>query len=492
MYWKKETQAVPFDRFDEGLWQDVLFDINSLRKGRDEIWERHDFVGEAYQDFFMQLFQGDPMMWERKDMQEDHIFNHGIVDKFKDWQEVAELRVSTIMDEYAAAFSMITLQPEIKKLYEENQKIMEMMKALKELLEKLAEQQGQGDMNAMALTQSEIDALAKAAGDLMDGISVDFKGAVKKASEELAKEDSMMRSFGLEEGQLQRMDFKERRALADTLKNGRMMQFAQLIGQFKLVARGAKRSKTATIPDEVAGLEFGDDISNLAVESLINLTTPELEMKFWKDYASKELVQKKVVGPHSLGKGPIIVVCDESGSMGAACHGGTREMWSKALSLALCDQARRNKRDFYYIGFSGDTKFYEVMFPNGRIDYKKLIEFSEHFFCGGTYPYAALMRAARIVDSYKVHRPDIVFITDGEFGEPIAKNERYAGYGFDEGNFWEDWNDIKKRTEMQAFGIAFDCNPREMKKLVDTVVNLEDMTASPDKMKSIFAKVDRT
>lgn len=479
MRWNKAEQVVRFDRFDENLWQDVLFDMKQLQSGRDKIWEKHSFVNHAYQDFFMQLFQGDPMMEERRDVQEDHIFNHHIVDQFKDWTEVAELRVSTKYDEYASAFSMVTLQPSIEKLYEENKELMDMIEQMTKLLEKLA---GTSDPSRAGKLQGKIQELVDKIEAEMGNISVDFRTAVKEASDDLVNEEQLMKTFGLGEGQLKRMSFKERRKLAEQLKSGRMVQFANLLGQFKLVAKGARRSKVATVPDEVAGLELGQDIGNLSVESMISLTMPELELKFWNDYVNHELVQKKVIGPHSLGKGPIIVVCDESGSMSGSCYGGTREMWSKALSLALCDQARRNRRDFYYIGFSGGESTYTVKFPNGRVDHKKLIEFVEHFYGGGTYPFPALLQAARIVESYKTNRPDIVFITDGEFGTP--------GY-YNDGNFWDEWSRISKATEMQSFGVAFDCDPREMKRVVDTVINLEDLQAHPEKMKDVFSAVDR-
>lgn len=484
MRWKKSEQSVKFDKFDQNLWDDVLFDMEQVRKGRDKIWEKHDFVNHEYQDIFMQLFQGDPIMEERRDMQEDHIFNHHITQQFETWNEVAELRVSTKYDEYSAAFAMITLQPQIEKLYEENKELMDLMKQIKQLIEKLRETNDPGKAGQI---EGQIQELVEQAEGQMGDIPGEFRVAVKKASDDLAEEERLMETFGLGEGQLKRMSFKERRKLAEKLKSGRMVQFANLLGQFKLVAKGVRRSKTSTVPDEVAGLELGADINNLSVESLIELATPETEMKFWEKYFNHELVQRKVVGPHALGKGPIIVVCDESGSMEAACYGGTREMWSKALSLALCDQARKNRRDFYYIGFSGGTSTYMVKFPNGRVDHAKLIEFVEHFYGGGTYPFTALMQAAHIVDSYKQNRPDIVFITDGEFGTP-------GGYYEDEeaDKWYSEWDDIKRRTDMQAFGVAFDCNPREMAKLVDTVINLEDLQSDPSKMADVFKGVDRT
>jgi uncharacterized protein with von Willebrand factor type A (vWA) domain len=483
MKFKKEDQVVKFDRFDQQIWDDVLFDMGALQQNRDEIWEKYDFVNHEFQDLFMSLFQGDPINNERNDMMEDHLFNHMITEQFQTWPEVNELRVSTKFDEYSAAFSMISLQPEIKKLYEDNEKLMEMLQKMKELLEELA---STSDLGEAGEIQGQIVSLKEAIENEMDGVAIEFRQSVKDASDELAKEEALMRTFGLEEGQLKRMNYRERRELAERLKSGRMMQFANLLGQFKLVAKGARRSKVSTVPDEVAGLELGQDLTNLSIEALADLANPDTELKFWNGFFNHELVQKKVVGPHSLGKGPIIVVCDESGSMVDRAYGGTREQWSKALSLALCDQARRNKRDFIYIGFSGGVNIYKAEFKKGKINHNILVEFVEHFFGGGTYPYGALYEAAKIVESYpENNRPDIVFITDGEFGEPMESH--YDPHG---GEFFEEWDRIKRKTNMQTFGIAFDGEPRNMEKLVDTVINLDSLMASPDKMSQVFAAIN--
>jgi uncharacterized protein with von Willebrand factor type A (vWA) domain len=479
MRWKKEEQIVKFDHWDKQDWDDVLFDMRQVQKNRDELWEKYNFVHHEFQDIFMSLFQGDPANHESRDIQEDHILNDHITRHFQDLTEVAELRVSTKYDPYAAAFSMITLQPKIKELYEQNQELVDLMNKIKELLEQLSQTSDPGQAGEIEGQIQELVAQAK--GELGD-MKIDLKSAVKNTSDALEQEDSLMKTFGLEDGQLQRMSFKERRALADHLKSGKFAQFANLLGQFKLVAKGARRSKVSTVPDEIAGLELGRDLGNLSIESLIALSVPEMELKFWSDYVNYELVQKKVVGPHSLGRGDVVFVMDESGSMGASCYGGTREMWGKALALALLGVCRRSKRTFTYLGFSGSTNFRRHTFPKGRVDPAEMIAMVEGFYGGGTYPYAALMEAARIVDAAPSgNRPDVVFLTDGEFGTP--------GYGDNDGNFFEEWARIKNKTHMQSFGVAFDGEPREMKNIVDTVINLEDLQASPDKMHEVFKAI---
>ncbi len=486
MKFKKEEHVVKSDQFDKQIWEDVLFDIGRLKVNQDKIYEKHAFVPDAFHDLFQSLFQGAPLNHEKNDMLEDHLFNHLIVNEFQTWNEVEQLRVSTKYDEYSAAFAMVNLQPEIEKLYEENAALMEIMSQLQELIKQLAETSDPGQAGEI---MGQIQALKEAAEGAMDGVTIEFRSAVKQASDELAQEEGLMRTFGLEKGQLERMNYQERRTLADQLKSSRMLQFANLIGQFKMVAKGAKRSKIADVPDEIAGIEFGNDLTNLSTQSLSDLATPELELKFLNGLVNHELIQNRKVGPHALGKGPVIVVCDESGSMRDSAYGGTREQWSKALSLALCDQARRNRRDFIYIGFSSGQEDYEIQFPKGRIKHNELVGFIEHFFGGGTYPYNALQRAAELVDAYPAgYRPDIVFITDGDFGDP-SNYYSYGKYDADY-DFWHHWKDVKSRTGMQCFGISFDCGPQKMEELADSVMELQSMMASPDQMAEMFRKID--
>ena len=52
-------------------------------------------------------------------------------------------------------------------------------------------------------------------------------------------------------------------------------------------------------------------------------------------------MQYLLSGNEPLGKGPLVVLLDKSGSMD-----GPRDIWATALSLALLDQAHRERRPF--------------------------------------------------------------------------------------------------------------------------------------------------
>lgn len=480
MKFEKSPYVVKRDRWDQQVYEDVLFDMGALKANQDKIWKTHDFVDDAWSDLFLSLFLGDPMNCDSKDLLEDRMMNDMIVNEFQSWTEVSELRVSTKFKEFESAFAMLKMQPELEKLWEQNQEMVDLMNQISELLKELSETTDPGAAGELV---KQIQALQGEAEYMGRGIKIDFKSAAKKVSKELAEDANLMRTFGLEEGQLQRMDFKERYNLSKQLKTSKMLNFANLIGQFKLVAKGARRSKVSSVPDEVAGVQLGDDLSALAIESMIAMATPELELKFWNGFFNHELVQKKLVGPHALGRGDVVFVMDESGSMSEAAYGGTREQWGKALAIALLNVCQKQKRTFTYIGFSGIHATRKHVFLKGRVNHVALMDMVEGFFGGGTYCYGALLEAADIISKAPSNnRPDVIFLSDGDFGSPHP--------GYDNGrDFWEDWNAVKKRTNMQTFGIAFDGEPREMKNIVDTVINLDSMMASPEKMADLMRKI---
>ena len=54
---------------------------------------------------------------------------------------------------------------------------------------------------------------------------------------------ALMRAWGVEPGQLERMPFEQRARLAQRLSSGRLGRFAQLIGRFRQMAFGGRARK---------------------------------------------------------------------------------------------------------------------------------------------------------------------------------------------------------------------------------------------------------
>ena len=101
----------------------------------------------------------------------------------------------------------------------------------------------------------------------------------------------------------------------------------------------------------------------------------------------------------------IIVVRDESGSMAGAPHA-----LAVALEWALLEIARRDRRAFYSIPFSGRGQF-EVWADSGTSPHD-LAAHLTHFYNGGTEPYGPLVAALETVQtvSDELQRADILVI----------------------------------------------------------------------------------
>jgi uncharacterized protein with von Willebrand factor type A (vWA) domain len=500
------TDAVIHDRFDEMDFGYIVEDVPAISKNIREANEHFDYTDDFYQDVFNLLHQGDPLLREQAELQEGHRPHNAMSDEFLKSPEFQGLRLSTMHDTYATALAMVSMKEVIndsfKRASEQRQAAKEAQEAreaaqqaLQELAAALAAAEadpnapGAGEALAMALgavdpaAQAAAQAAANAAQQhkaAAAGPALAMKAAAKAADQNIQEQNDLCTSFGVEDGVLQRMSFEERNRLADKLRNNRLAQFRKLLGQFRNIQAAESRRKVEHAPSEIVGVTLGGDLTRLTGSEMMNLAAPETEDDFWRRYADRELQQYKLEGKEKVGQGPIIVVCDESGSMGQAVMGGTAEAWSKALALALCEQAKQGKRDFIYIGFSSARQQYRVDFPGGKADLEKVIDFTEHFFGGGTHYEEPLRQAGTIIMEYaqdKKPKPDIVFITDDEYGSM-------------DDAFMEWWAEVKKATSMRCFGIAIGCGTSgALGQVSDNTREVSELMSDPSMTADLFRTI---
>jgi uncharacterized protein with von Willebrand factor type A (vWA) domain len=503
-----EQFAIHHDMFDKADWAQLVTDVPALTTNRTELENDFDYVPSFYEDMFNLLHQGDPKVHDPEAMAEQYRPNREMVSGFQGLAETQGLRLSTMHDKYATAMALISMQDKLREAFQRMASAQEAAQAaaearaqaqaaaqaLMDALDAAAEAAGTGGEEAAALALQEAlsnaEAAAQAAGASAATSQTQaqlgaaqakaaMQSAAHTAAQERSEEESMMSSYGVEPGVLKRMPFEERRKLAERLRTNRLAKFAKLIGQFRMLADAERRRKVQHRPDMVVGVELGNDLQRLTAGELSNLAVPELEDDFWRRWANNELVQFKLEGTERQGQGPILVVCDESGSMSAGhLKGGTREAWSKALSLALCDQARRGKRDFIYIGFSYSQQQWVCEFPGGRAPIEKVIEFTEHFWGGGTSYREPLTMAQEIVLRYHADgkpRPDVVFITDED--HPAMDPQ-----------FMARWNATKATTSMRCYGIAIGCygGRGALAQIADDTRTVDEMTSDPSNMSDLF------
>jgi uncharacterized protein with von Willebrand factor type A (vWA) domain len=119
-------------------------------------------------------------------------------------------------------------------------------------------------------------------------------------------------------------------------------------------------------------------------------------------------------GIEKVGRGPIVVVVDESSSM----RDGTTLEDAKALALTMAWVAKHQKRWCCLVGFSGPSNPGNLLILKpGKWNEAELLNWLTHFYNGGTSPAVLCRRIPEWWDT-TIQAPkgktDVIFITDGE------------------------------------------------------------------------------
>jgi uncharacterized protein with von Willebrand factor type A (vWA) domain len=198
----------------------------------------------------------------------------------------------------------------------------------------------------------------------------------------------------------------------------------ELAGRYRRVAQSRQRRKTTHGLDDVVGVVMDGDLGRLLPSELAKLMVPEFEDDMLRRLAERQAQCREYHASEPVGKGPIIVCLDESGSMeGDKVHTG------KALALALAWVARRQRRWCALVAYSGDSGERLLALPPGRWDELALLAWLEPFIgCGSNLDvpvrelpdYYARLGASR-------GETDVLFITDA-----ICRVDREAQNRFSE------------------------------------------------------------
>jgi uncharacterized protein with von Willebrand factor type A (vWA) domain len=197
------------------------------------------------------------------------------------------------------------------------------------------------------------------------------------------------------------------RTLAARLKSdARLKHIALLAGRFGRIAAGKRRERLKHGADEIADIEQGAELGRLLPAELLRLSHPGLRPWFMKSLVERQAMQYQLIGQQPLGRGPLVVVLDKSGSMD-----GPRDVWATALTLALLEQAQSERRVFALVAFDYHVKYEAVVKPGEPLPEEALFTAC----AGGTEIATALRRGLELIAAADstLRKADIVLITDG-------------------------------------------------------------------------------
>ncbi len=267
-----------------------------------------------------------------------------------------------------------------------------------------------------------------------------------------------------------RMNAKQKLELARRIKgNKKLARIAELAGKMINTALNKQRTKVVHPPDEIVGITTGADLSKLLSSELVKLGDEYLEMQFYLQYLEQSLMQLDMIGHQPQAKGAIIGCVDLSGSMDELlmddkkvqkklkglnaqeqervrreelARAYTKEIWSKAVLLALLAIARHQKRDFciVFFGSYGEIRAYE--FPKAQTSTAELIDVAEFFFGGGTVYDGWMSESLAISEKSRFEHADVIVISDGDVG--IAQRVK------------EDFNARRNAKQMHSYGVLLE------------------------------------
>lgn len=252
-------------------------------------------------------------------------------------------------------------------------------------------------------------------------------------------------------------------------KSPRLANIAKMAGRFRRLAQSKQRQKVTHGADEVVGVTLGDEIAKLIPAELMKLADPTMMLDTARRLLERQTLCRETRASEPVGKGPIVVTVDESGSMN-----GERVETAKALALALAWIARQQKRWCALVSFSGGTKITPgsmLLLPPGKTDETKLMDWLEHFFAGGTtmdVPLVELpgMWAEFVKQGMQRGKSDIIMITDAEVQVPDEMRDSFLKF--------------KAEEKAKLTCIVIDGTPGNMACVADEVFTVPKLSTDED------------
>jgi len=510
------TQAVGHDAFDVQEFDGALNNFTKLKETVKKA-SKDLATGEALaRDLFFSFNKRAPRLDPNVPLKPSYTINREIMEEVMSTSEWREMReTGTAGDSLTSAMATIgAAERAVAPLGEETVKRINQLEAAEEAAARLFNQaDALDDLASDADSQEQAKKLkdkakrarakarreqrkADAAAQALEQGREARSSAVRQAARQGLKEaideaeglNQALKSFGggydagvgAGSGAASSMTVKEKLELAQRVRsNPKLLMIAKLCGRFTRIALQHNRAKVKHPPDEITSITIGAEIARLLPSELALLADSDLEDLFYLRLAEGRLLQYDLIGHEPEGRGPIVVSIDGSSSMTTVMEVGglemTREVWAKSSMLALMAIARKEKRDFVVIHYSGGTEVVVHYFEKGQGTPMDVIATAEYFEGGGTLFEPWMEKALEIVSQAKFEKADVVAISDG-----IARidPEKIA-----------EWNRMRAARGMRAYGVLIgtDEGAQLMGEITDALMDLEDVGDDSATLKTIFS-----
>lgn len=288
--------------------------------------------------------------------------------------------------------------------------------------------------------------------------------AVAEAEREVSELKESAAALGMGPGEPGSNDPNAIAAIFKRVRNDRSLKkICDLAGRFRRVAQSKQRQKVSHGLDDVVGVEPGGDIGRLLPSELVKLVVPELELDTLRRIAERQALCREHHAVEPVGKGPVIVVVDESGSME-----GVKAHTAKALALALAWVARRQRRWCGLVAYNGDSGERLLALPPSRWNESKLCDWLSAFIGQGSeldVPIAELPRMYQEIGA-PPGITDVVMVTDAKCRVSADLRERFLAW--------------KRSAKVRVVTIVLNNTPGDLAHVSDEVHSVPSLDPNSD------------
>lgn len=513
-----------FEHYDVDLefYQDIVDTSPVMQNTIEEGCKIYPAFEYMYQDIFLSLYKYKARLLPESDIHMSTRLNRKFAECYLNTPEYIKLRQTCRMDQFNAALGAEIIGSKLLKIVEEVmnklkeqeesiKKMQELMKKEQEMDELLEEneemdellqsliQTGQGNSAQAQQLQQQIDqniaskqAIQQLANqiaeemddlieedDLANEITTRAGKAFDEASMQVAETSELVDAWGLGEGEKSRVSYQNKKdAIERIRKSPKLKHLTDLIGRFKESAITEQKKKTKHGAVEISSVTLGNKIEDILPSEKMMLSNEATKKDFYNKYTENRNMVYSKESNKSKNKGPIILCCDESGSMD-----GDRETWSKAFTMGVLEIAQIQKRDFAFIAYDSHANE-PIVIKKGEVSPEKVITICEEFLDGGTNFEAPLRKALDLIKDSTFKNADIIFVTDGDCGVSDS--------------FKQKFKQVKEEKEFACKGILVDMgswrsSDSTLREFCDDVVrisNIADLTNGDSEVnKQLFGSI---
>ncbi|TMN20818.1 vWA domain-containing protein [Lentibacillus cibarius] len=420
-------------------------------------------------DIWAGLYKTLPQLKPIEDVSKTYQTNHAFMERILRDEKFESYRAYTKLDDLASAIGTVQFGKQTRDWLEKQReqdealdKHMQEVNALQRQIEKQERDDGSDRVNQQLQTdvQQKTEDLHDYVANALKQDHHGFDKAMQQAMEDTQNTKESVKALvggtkpGSGEAELRNMPLRDQLALADRIQKDKSIQkITEWAGRFKQIARKKQKSnyKNSTSRN---GVTLGNNPEQLLPSELALYRHEGTKAEFLRRFAKRKIRQHDTKGKKALGKGPIVLCLDQSGSM------KNLDNQAKGFALALMSIAKKQKRDFAFIPFSSHAERY--IYKKGNMSSQDMVRLCQHFLGGGTNFEGALQEAEEAMQESILKDADIIFVTDGE--DNLSDS------------FRQKFQEHKKKKRFNVISLLVGSKSDTVKLFSDKVVEIQDFT----------------